>query len=126
MNPKLKNIINWVLAGVVTFIFVGSGVNKLMGGEDALKMAESFGISASNFRMLGMVELLSALLFLFPRTGILGALLLTAFMGGAIATHLEHGQSVVAPAVILAFLWVAAVIRFPEMLDRILGRQEKK
>jgi ABC-type Na+ efflux pump permease subunit len=126
MNPKLKNIINWVLAGLVAFIFLGSAGNKLSGSEEALKMAESFGIAADHFRLIAIVELLAALLFLYPRTGLLGTLLLTAFMGGAIATHVEHAQSSLAPAVILAFVWIVTVIRFPEMLDRILGRQEKK
>ncbi len=126
MNPKLKNIINWVLAGLVAFIFLGSAGNKLSGSEEVLKMAESFGIAADHFRLIAIVELLAALLFLYPRTGLLGTLLLTAFMGGAIATHVEHAQSPVAPAVILAFVWIVTVIRFPEMLDRILGRQEKK
>ena len=119
MNPKLKNIINWVLAGLVAFIFLGSAGNKLSGSEEVLKMAESFGIAADHFRLIAIVELLAALLFLYPRTGLLGTLLLTA-------THVEHAQSPVAPAVILAFVWIVTVIRFPEMLDRILGRQEKK
>ena len=126
MNPKTKNIINWVLAGLVAFIFLGSAGNKLSGSEEVVKMAESFGISADHFRMIAIVELIAALLFLYPRTGLLGTLLLTAFMGGAIATHVEHGQSFMAPAVILAFLWIVSVIRFPEMLDRILGRQNGK
>jgi hypothetical protein len=122
MSPKTKNIINWVLAGLVAFIFLGSAAGKLSGGADGIKMAESFGISASNFTMIGVVELISIILFLIPRTGVLGTLLLAAYMGGAIATHLEHGQSIVAPAAIAAFVWIVAVIRFPELTQRILGK----
>ena len=84
-------------------------------------MAESFGISASNFTMIGVVELISVILFIIPRTAVLGTLLLAAYMGGAIATHLEHGQSIVAPAVIAAFVWIVAVVRFPELRSRIAG-----
>ena len=87
MTTKTKNIINWVLAGLVAFIFIGSGVNKLMGSAEALKMAQDFGISASAFSILGTIELIAVALFLYPRTGILGTLLLVAYMGGAIATH---------------------------------------
>jgi hypothetical protein len=50
----------------------------------------------------------------------LGSLLLAAYMGGAIATHLEHGQSIVAPCVIQTFLWIVAIYRFPELKSRIL------
>ncbi|MCU0440042.1 MAG: DoxX family protein [Raineya sp.] len=121
MNSKTKNIINWVLAGLVGFIFVGSAISKLAGGEEALKMAAGMGLDANAFRMIGIVELISAILFVIPRTGILGTLLLAAYMGGAIATHLEHNQSIIAPAAIQAFVWIVAVIRFDELRFRLLG-----
>jgi uncharacterized membrane protein YphA (DoxX/SURF4 family) len=122
MSTKTKNIINWVLAGLVAFIFIGSGFSKLMGSADTLKMAESIGLSSANFKVLGVIEIMAALFFLYPRTGLLGTLLLAAYMGGAIATHLEHAQSIVAPVVISAFVWIAAVIRFPELTQRILNK----
>jgi hypothetical protein len=43
-------------------------------------------------------------------------------MGGAIATHLEHGQSVVAPIAIAVFVGVVALFRFPELTLRILKK----
>jgi hypothetical protein len=122
MSTKTKNIINWVLAGLVGFIFLGSAYGKLSGGADGIKMAESFGIGASNFTMIGVVELICIILFLIPRTAVLGTLLLAAYMGGAIATHLEHGQSIVAPAAIATFVWIVGVVRSPELLQRILGK----
>ena len=121
MNQKTKNIIDWVLAGLVGFIFVGSGINKLVGGEEALKMASGMGLSPSAFTSIAVIELISVVLFIIPRTGILGTLLLAAYMGGAIATHLEHDMSVVPPAAIAAFVWIAAVVRFPELRSRLLG-----
>lgn len=121
MNSKTKNIINWVLAGLVGFIFVGSAISKLTGGEEALKMATGIGLDANAFRMVAIVELISVILFIIPRTGILGTLLLAAYMGGAIATHLEHNQSIIAPAAIQAFVWIVAVIRFEELRFRLLG-----
>lgn len=123
MNDKQRNILNWVLAGLVAFIFISSGIMKLSGSPDTLKMAEGFGIDASSFSMIAVVEILSALLFLYPRTGVLGTLLLAAYMGGAIATHLEHGQSIAAPAVIEAFVWVVAAVRFPELTERLMGKK---
>ncbi|HVM89055.1 MAG TPA: DoxX family protein [Puia sp.] len=121
MTSKTKNIINWVLAGLVGIIFLGSAMGKLMGSPDALKMAEGFGISATAFKTLGVIELLSVILFIYPRTGILGTLLLAAYMGGAIASHLEHGLPIMAPIFISAFVWIAAVVRFPELRQRILN-----
>jgi len=62
------------------------------------------------------------LLFIFPRTGILGTLLLVAYMGGAIATHLEHGQSIVVPCVIQTIVILISFYRFPELVNRMLNR----
>jgi len=119
MKTKTNNIIHWVLTGLVGIVFLGSGASKLIGSEDSLKMAQGFGLSASNFTMLGIIEILSVLLFIYPRTGVLGTLLLAAYMGGAVATHLEHGQSVLAPVIISAFVWIVAVLRFSELRNRI-------
>jgi hypothetical protein len=123
MNAKTRNVVNWVLTGFVAIIYIGSAAGKLSGSADGLKMAEAFGISASAFTMIGVVELISVILFVIPRTGILGTLLLAAYMGGAIATHLEHNQSFLVPAAIAAFVWVVAVVRFPELTQRIRGEK---
>jgi hypothetical protein len=120
MSDKLKKIIYWVLTGLVAFVFVGSALGKLTADADALKMAEGFGLNAQNYAILGVIEIISIILFIIPRTGVLGTLLLAAYMGGAIATHLEHGQSVIAPCVIQTFLWIVAVYRFPELKSRLL------
>jgi len=123
MNEKQRNILNWVLAGFVAFIFISSGGMKLSGSAEALEMAKGFGIDAGSFTMIAVVEILSALIFLYPRTGVVGTLLLAAYMGGAIATHLEHGQSIMAPAIIEAIVWVVAAVRFPELTERLMGRR---
>lgn len=120
MSDKTKKIIYWILTGLVAFVFVGSAMGKFTANADALKMAEGFGLNAQIYTILGAIEIISVVLFIIPRTGILGTLLLAAYMGGAIATHLEHGQSVIAPCVIQAFVWIVAVYRFPELKSRLL------
>ena len=63
-----------------------------------------------------MGEPLSALLFLIPKTHPLGVLLLSGYMGGAIVTHMQHGESNVAQSVILRLIWVAGFLRRPSLL----------
>jgi len=122
MNTKTKNIIFWVLTSLIAFVFLGSAYGKITGNPEGLKMAENFGINAVNFKLLGFIELAAIVLFIIPRTGVIGTLLLVAYMGGGIATHLEHGQSVIAPIVISAFVWIVGMLRFPEFSTRILGK----
>lgn len=122
MSDKTKKIISWVLAGLVAFIFTGSAISKFTANEEALKMAATFGLDSTANFSLGVIELACVFLFAIPRTGIIGTLLLAAYMGGAIATHLEHGLPVLAPCAIQAFVWIAAFIRFPELTKRVLGK----
>lgn len=124
MSQKTKNIIGWVLTGLLAFVFLASGIMKLMGGEEAVKGAESMGLSAGTLKAIGIVELISILLFIYPRTGVLGTLLLSAYLGGAIATHLEHQQPIQIPAIIEAVLWITAIIRFPEISRRLFFNEK--
>jgi len=121
MKQKTKNIINWVLIGLVTFVFIGSAIVKLTGSEQAMKGAISFGISMNKLKLLGVVEVISVLLFIVPRTGMLGTLLLAAYMGGAIATHLEHRLPLFTPIIIQCLVWITAAIRFPELGKRFIS-----
>lgn len=122
MTTKTKNIIGWVLAGLVAFIFIGSAISKFTADAAMIKQAADNGLDSYKMHILGVIEIISVLLFLYPRTGVLGSLLLVAYMGGAIATHLQHNISVTAPVAIAAFVWIVAVVRFPELTHRILGK----
>jgi hypothetical protein len=122
MSEKIKKIIYWVLTGLVAFIFLGSAMGKFTADEKALEMAASMGLDANTYKLLAFVEILSLVLFILPRTGVIGALLLCAYMGGAIATHLEHGQSIMAPCIIQGFLWAVALFRFPELTNRLRNK----
>jgi hypothetical protein len=122
MTNKTKKIVDIALAGLVAFIFIGSAISKLTANEEALAAAAKMGLSATTYTVLAIIELAAVALFLYPRTGVLGTFLLVAYMGGAISTHVEHNESIIAPCAISAFVWIAAVVRFPELTKRLLGK----
>lgn len=121
MTTKTKNRIGWVLSGLIGLMLSASAIDKITGSEHALQMGASFGLSAGTYSLLGIIEILSVILFLYPKTGILGTLLLSSYLGGAIATHLQHQQNIMFPIVIEAFVWMTSVIRFGELKNRILN-----
>src|SRR5687767_11213207 len=123
MTQKTKKIIGWVLTGILAFVFIGSASMKFTGGEEAVKGAIAVGLSVSTLKLIGVIEIVSLLLFIFPRTGLLGTLLLAAYLGGAIATHLEHQQPIFAPVIIQSLVWITATIRFPELRKRLFGNK---
>lgn len=114
-----QKILYWSLTALIGLIFIGSATGKLMPGSGATDMAAQMGISVGTIKAIGSVELLCVLFFIFPRSGVLGTLLLTAYMGGAIAVHVTKGLPIAAPAIIMAVLWLVAIYRFPELKKRL-------
>lgn len=123
MTTKSRTILGWIFAGLISLLLLASAADKISGSAHALQMGRSFGLSPEAYRILGLIEAASVLLFLLPRTGVLGTLLLSSYLGGAIATHLQHQQGILFPMGMEALLWITAVIRFPELLERIQGNR---
>ena len=119
MSQKAINASGWVLTIILALLFGMSAFLKLSQHEDALGQAASMGIDANTYRLIGLVEILALLLFIVPRTGVMGSLLLIAYMGGAIVTHLQHQQPVGMAITIQALVWITAVVRFPELRQRL-------
>lgn len=114
---KTRKIINWIFVGLMSALFIMSATMKLMAVADA-EIAVNFvkwGLEGK-LMLIGTGELIAAILFLIPRTSSLGVLLLSAHLGGAIATHMEHGEMFIPQAIMLLLVWVANYLRNPEML----------
>lgn len=124
MSPKTRNILGWVLTILIAGFLLFSASGKFLTNEETQSMMAGLGITPETARMIGIIEIISTLLFVIPRTGVLGTLLLAAYLGGAIATHIEHPQAgpPTAAIIVQCVVWITAVIRFPELLWRITGR----
>jgi uncharacterized membrane protein YphA (DoxX/SURF4 family) len=124
MSQKAIKITGWTLTIILALVFTMSAFMKLTQNETALAQASSFGIDTTTYQFIGIIEVISLLLFLIPRTGILGTLLLVAYMGGAIVTHLQHQQPIAVAVIVQILLWVTAFIRFPELKQRLFSTQK--
>lgn len=119
MSQKAIKITGWTLTIILGLVFTMSAFMKLTQNETALAQASSFGIDTTTYQFIGIIEIISLILFIVPRTGILGTLLLVAYLGGAIVTHLQHQQPIAMAVIFQMLLWVTAFIRFPELKQRI-------
>ena len=80
----------WVLTALTAlFLLVDAGM-KVAGSQLSIDASGVLGFDAGTTRALGCILLLCTLLYLYPRTAVLGAVLVTAYLGGAIAVHLQH------------------------------------
>ena len=114
---KRNRIILWVLKGLLCFVFAFSIFGKLAGIEQMTESMTRYGL-ADQITMIGLGELAAFLLFLVPRTTSAGVLLLSAHMGGAIVTHMQHGEPYIMQSVILVLVaeWVVGVTANPAIL----------
>lgn len=104
---KGARIAGWVLSILPCLLFIMGGIMKLVqpaGFEEGLK---PMGWDAGTMKYIGIVELACAAIYLFPRTAVLGAILLTGYMGGAIATHVRVGDMVFTQILIGIVIWFA-------------------
>lgn len=119
MSQKAIKITGLTMTIVLALVFTMSAFTKLTQNETALAQASSFGIDATTYQFVGIIEIISLILFIVPRTGILGTMLLVAYLGGAIVTHLQHQQPIAMAVIFQMLLWITAFIRFPELKQRI-------
>lgn len=120
MSQKTVKTIGWILTILLGLLLTMSAFMKITKNEGAVAQAESIGIDANTYLVIGIIEIVSLILFIIPRTGIIGTLLLVAYLGGAIVTHLQHQQPIIMAVIIQALLWITAWIRFPELRQRLL------
>jgi len=92
MNTKAKNIIVWILAGLLAFAFAGAGITKLLGAEMQIKNLESWGYPLWLRFPIGLAEIAFAVALLIPgyrKLALYGIFIWTLI---AVITHLQAGQ----------------------------------
>ena len=102
------------LQGLVSLMFLMGAFMNISQNAEAVKGATDMGFVETSVLYLGIILLLSTLLYIYPKTSILGALLLTAWLGGAVATHMIHKDEMsktLAPVIFGVLVWVALWLR---------------
>ena len=78
-----------VMGGIVILFMLMDSIFKFIPNEEVIKSSTDLGYQAHHLPIMGTLGLISILLYIFRRTEILGAILLTGYWGGAIATHVR-------------------------------------
>ena len=60
---------------------------------------------------LGILEVACTIVYLIPRTAMLGAILVTGYLGGAVATHVRAGEAFYGPAILGVLAWLGLYLR---------------
>jgi hypothetical protein len=110
-----------VLTGLILAFLLLDAVAKLLMLAPVIEGTQKVGFAIEVIRPLGVVLALSALLHLLPRTQFLGAVLLTAYLGGATATHVRMGTPFWMPVLMGVILWVAYCMRSSQLRAFLLS-----
>ena len=103
-----------VISALPALFLLFDAAMKLVKPNFVVEATVRLGYSDSVILPLGLVLLICTVLYLVPGTSVLGAILLTGYLGGAVAAHVRHGDSpfeIAFPAIFGALLWGGLVLR---------------
>jgi hypothetical protein len=100
-----------IVGALPVLMLLFSGVMKLVKPPAVSEGFVHLGYPDSLALGLGIVELACTVLYIIPRTAVLGAILLTGYLGGAVATHLRIGEPFIGPFIFGVLLWAGLYLR---------------
>lgn len=108
---KKKVITGYILGIIPVLILFMSAFFKFNPNQEALEGMAKSGFPAQIAIPIGIVEVICTLLFLIPRTAVLGAILLTGYLGGAVFSHVRIMEPFFLPIVFGVMIWGSLWLR---------------
>lgn len=100
-----------IISGLTVLMLLFSGGMKLLKPEAIVTEFTRLGYPDKVTVAIGIIEIVCAVLYAIPRTAILGAILLAAYLGGATATHLRIGDPFFMPPLLGVLIWLGLYLR---------------
>ena len=122
-SGRLGIVAGHVLTAVTALFLTFDTVMKVLGLAPAVEATTGLGYPASSVVGIGLIQLACLVLYLVPRTSVLGAILLTGYLGGAIATHVRVGSPLFThtlfPIYVGLLLWGGLYLRETRLRDLV-------
>ena len=116
--------IGWTLSGLAAAFLLFDATGKLLRVQPVLEGTANLGWPETSVFPVGVLLLAGVALYLIPRTSVLGAIYLAAYLGGAVATHVRVGSPlathVLFPVYVAAFVWGGLALRKPQLTALLL------
>lgn len=103
-----------IVSGLLILFLLFDGAMKLVKPAVVVEATVRLGYPETTIVPIGIVLLISTILYAIPRTSVLGAILLTGYLGGAVATHVRVGGTlfeIVFPVIMGVFVWGGLYLR---------------
>jgi hypothetical protein len=132
-NPARSRRALWtgrVISGLAAGFLIFDSVGKLLQVQPVIDGTRQLGYSPDIVFSLGVILLSCVVTYLVPRTSVLGALLLTGYLGGAVATHVRVGNPlfthVLFPTYLAVLLWGGLVLRNTRLRAVLLSSRDRR
>lgn len=105
---------SYIVSVLPSLFLLLDGVMKLVKPAPVVEATVKLGYPENTIVGMGIVLLVSTILYLIPRTAVLGAILLTGYLGGAVATHVRVGDSlftILFPVIFGGLIWGGLYLR---------------
>jgi hypothetical protein len=108
---KKMLLAGWGMSALPVLLLLFSGVMKLMKPAPVAEGFVNLGYPERLALGIGIIELTSTVLYVIPRTSVLGAILLTGYLGGATASHVRIGEPFFMAIVLGVLVWGGLFLR---------------
>lgn len=123
---RVKSWTGAIIGTLLVAFLIFDSVGKILQLEAVIKGSAQLGLSVETVPVIGYLLLICTVIYVIPPTRILGAILLTGYLGGAIAMHVRAGNGtfpVVFSGAFGVLAWVALVLREPQLFRLLVLRQ---
>lgn len=110
-TSKTSMIAGRIISTLPVLLLIMSAVMKLAKPGDFAEQFGKSGFPVSVATPLGVVELICTALYVIPQTAVLGAILLTGYLGGATAAHVRMEENFVGPVLFGVLVWLGLYLR---------------
>ncbi len=101
----------WIITGFVGLFLLFDAIVKLIKINEVIEASVRLGYPDNTIFGIGLVLLISTILYLIPKSAVLGAILLTAYLGGAVTTHVRIGDPFYFPIAMGILVWIGIYLR---------------
>lgn len=115
LNTKILTRAGWLASALSAALLLASAAGKLWQPPGTAAVLAQIGYTPALLPPIAALELFCTVLYLIPRTSVLGAVLLTGYLGGAISAHVRVYEPFVGPLLIGLLLWAGIWARRPDL-----------
>lgn len=109
----------------VAMLLLSASMKLMHSPEFVAAWTDKYGWRESSLTTVGLLEVACTAVYLVPRASFVGAILLSAYLGGAVVTHARLGEPFVVPVVVGVLVWAGLALRDERVWSLSLGRRSR-